>query len=138
MTGTPFILDERGVQKLERLRRAAAKSPTDMPAVMKLIATPEGKRAHMKRMSALTVYLPIAYAVTFSIETGHPTGTYRHMSMSVNRVGRTPLPETVWMVAEKLGFEGGISACMMWLEEGDYGTAVNLIQPVAVQQEACA
>ena len=80
-----------------------------------------------------TVFLPVAYAVTFSIEHGHPDGTMRHISMSVDREGRVPLPVTVYMVAEVLGFCGGIEACAIWLEDlHDGGKAVNLVQPLAV------
>ncbi len=136
--GTPFILDPDGRQKLTRLREFAGKRPIDMLKVVELIKTPAGQKAHWKQMHARTVQLPIAYDVTFSIETGHPVGVCRHVSMSVDRPGRLPLPEAVWMVAEVLGFVGDLQACKVWIE--DLATpgyqAINAVQPLTLSIEA--
>lgn len=129
---TPLVIGPAEKAKLAELLEKAAAAPVHMPEVVKLITTPEGKKAHMARMTAQTIKLPVAFLVTFSIETGHPCGTARHMSMSVDREGRLPHPQAIWMVALELGFTGGLEACMHWLEDlAGHGEAVNVVQPMA-------
>jgi hypothetical protein len=131
--GTPLFVGpiERG--QLGRLREFAARHPVDMITLRDRLQTRAGKRVHMRQMTKQTVYLPEAYAVTFSIETGHRIGTCRHMSMSVDREGRVPNKHAVWMVAEELGFTGGLEACAaIWPEELEgHGKAINVVQAVA-------
>ena len=55
--GTPFLLSPAGRQKLTRLRDFASKRPIDMLPVVEQVKTPEGKRAHLKRMRAQTIQL---------------------------------------------------------------------------------
>lgn len=123
---------------LAALRDLAAANPVEMTGLMKRIKTPEGKAAHMRQMGAQSVFLPVAFIVTFSIETGHPVGVCRHMSMSVPSRERAPIPEAVWMVAEALGFEGGLETCTVWPENLAQGTAINLVQPVTLTPGARA
>jgi hypothetical protein len=93
--------------------------------------TPTGKAAHMAQMSLQTIDLPVAFRVTYSIETGHGCGVCRHMSVSVNRDGRVPGKEAVWMIAEMFGFRDGLSACAAYIEDlKGHGMAVNVIQPI--------
>ena len=111
-----------------------------MPVVAKLLKTAEGKRQHMDQMNEQSIAIPMGFLVTFSIEAGHPVGVCRHMSMSVMREGRAPNPEAVWMVAEELGFQGGLSACHVYKEDLQRGDeraiAINVVQPLNVQAEA--
>jgi hypothetical protein len=133
MAATPIIIGQAQRDALAALRNKAAAAPIDMPPVLKQLETEAGKAAHFKRMAALTIDIPAAFAVTFSIETNHPGGTMRHMSMSSHRHGRMPIPEGVWMVAEELGFVGGLEACRVWKEDiGDGDIAINVVQPVRV------
>ena len=120
---------------LRDLRERAAAEPVDIRTLAQRIASPWGKRAHMAQMTAQTVVLPVGYFVTFSIETGHPCGVARHLSMSSERVhlpGHVPHPEVVWMVAEELGFSGGLETCFVYKEElrGHDGLAINVVQPI--------
>lgn len=134
MTLNPLIIGPNEIAALADLRERAAQHPLDMSTVVEQIKTPEGKRRHMRQMSEQTIDVPLAYVVTFSIERGHPGGTCRHMSMSSDLPGRTPIPEAVWMVAEQLGFVGNLKECAVWLEElmrGDHkANAVNVVQPI--------
>src|SRR5262249_27543358 len=115
-----------------KLRDQAAALPVEIRGLRERIATTEGKAAHMRQMTSQTIYLPARYAVTFSVETGHPIGACRHMSMSVDRADRVPRPRAVWMVAQELGFVGSIELCTVWLEQlQGHGQAVNLVQPIA-------
>ena len=132
----PLILTADVRAALQALRRRAADKPVDVVRLMQAIRAQEGERRHRAQMTAQTVAIPgpWPFFVTFSVETGHPAGTCRHMSMSVMREGRVPHPNAAWMVAEDLGFQGGLSACRMWPESlSDGGTAINLVQPIAVQ-----
>lgn len=120
-------------EAMAALRARASAHPVHMPAVLEQLKTQEGRQAHMKRMAMLTVALPTAFMLTFSIDTGHPVGTCRHMSLSATRRGRAPTPAALWMVAEELGFVGGLNACTVWKEDiGDGAVAINVIQPVSV------
>jgi len=130
----PLIIGEHQKAALADLRRVAAEHPIDMPNLMQRIKTPDGKRVHMDQMNDQTIDLPTTYLVTFSIENGHPIGTCRHMSMSSTRKGRAPSPEAIWIVAEELGFIGGLSACEVWSEDLQRGAeraiAINVVQSI--------
>lgn len=129
---TPFVFDDRVAAILAALRDKAAAHPVNMHVVMAKMKTAQGKREHRSAMNKLSVPLPFGFMVTLSIETGHPCGTCRHMSMSSPAQDRVPAPEAVEMVMPALGFVGGIAACQVWLEDlSDGGKAVNLVQPIA-------
>lgn len=136
----PLIIGAAQREQLRALREQAAADPIDMRGLKERIATPDGKQAHMTRMNARTVDLPVAYCLTFSIEIGHPGGTARHMSMSSDRRGKTPTPEAVWMVCQELGFVGGFEHCWVWMEDlqrgpdatRDRAKAVNVVQLLSV------
>lgn len=142
MAATPLILGQTQRADLLALRSRAAARPIDMPARVQQIATPDGMAAHRRQMDDQTVEIPIAYLVTFSIETGHPAGPSRHLSMSSGRKGRTPTPEALWLIAEALGFAGGLAACHVWPEalSHDDGrtTAINVVQPLSVIDQGAA
>jgi hypothetical protein len=140
VSGTPLIIGAEQRAALADLRARAAADPVDMRGIHERMATPKGKRAHMDRMNALSVDIPAAYVVTFSIETGHPGGTARHMSMSLDRDrgSRVPNQFAVWMVCAELGFVGDLDACSVWPEvlkrgpgPGDRHIAINVVQIIA-------
>jgi hypothetical protein len=131
---TPLLIGPAELAALAALRERAAERPVDMPRLMAVIETPEGKARHMAQMTEQSVDLPLGFGVTFSIETGHPIGTCRHMSMSTRAPGRLPTPEAAMMVGHFLGFVGGLDACCgVWVEtlEG-HGRAVNIVQPLSM------
>jgi hypothetical protein len=127
---TPLFVGPDEKAALAQLREKAAADPVDVSDLNERLKDPVEELRHRDRMNALSVRLPFAYFVTFSIETGHPAGIARHMSMSVGREGRVPTPEAVWMIAEMLGFVGGLERCeLVWMEKlRDGGDAVNLVQ----------
>lgn len=137
MSATPLLIGPIEKAQLFRLRQLAARHPVDMTTLKARFDTRDGKRRHMRQMTKQTVYLPANFAVTFSIETGHPIGACRHMSMSVNRPDRVPSPEGLWMVAEELGFIGDLSSCTVWPEKlQGHGQAINVVQPVTMAAES--
>jgi hypothetical protein len=126
---TPLFIDDTVRAAFTALREQAAKTPVDMRTIVARMKNREGKRAHMRQMTRQTVELPFGWAVTFSIEIGHPGGAARHMSLSSPAQGRIPTPEAVWMVAEELGFTSGLEACMVFPEELlGHGQAISVIQ----------
>jgi hypothetical protein len=137
MAATPLILGVAQSAQLAALRDLAIKHPVDVRGLLEAIKTPAGKERHMRQMDAQTVDIPVGFLVTLSIETGHPVGACRHMSMSSPRRGRLPTPEAAWMVAEHLGFVGGFEMCQHWIEELQRGPreraqALNIVQPLDV------
>jgi hypothetical protein len=126
-----FIRSEDAT-RLEWLRVFASSHPLHVPEITALMRTLVGKRAHMKAMSNRSVEVPFGCLVTFSIETGHPVGMCRHMSMSSSVPSKAPSAEAAWMYAERLGFVGGLQSCDVWTEEQKRGkrkhTAVHLMQ----------
>jgi hypothetical protein len=130
---TALLLGAEERAALDTLRQIAAERPVDVRRLMATIAQTGIKAEHMQRMTAQTVRIPANFAVTFSIETGHRAGTCRHMSMSVGAPGRVPNAEALWLVAEALGFTGGLDACTLWKEDlQGHGLAINVVQPLAV------
>ncbi len=143
MVDAPLILTPDVRANLHRLREFAAKRPVDVVLLLEAIKDPERKREYLKRMTAQTIRIdgPWPFFVTFSIETNHPAGTCRHMSMSIKRAGRVPHPIAVWMVAEELGFTGALEMCSIWTEElsdGFGGDAINVVQPLSGTEPARA
>ena len=128
---TALVIGEVERARIAALIKGANENPVDVRALLRRIETAEGKRSHMDQMSRQTIALPVAWLVTFSIEFGHPAGTCRHMSVSVQREGRVPGPDAVWMIAESFGFVGGLQACKVWPEAlRGHGKAVNVVQPI--------
>lgn len=132
LPGGALLIGPEQKAALSALRDLAARHPVDMLWLMPRIKKAKHRKAHLAQMTRQSVPIPTRYMVTLSIETGHPGGTMRHMSMSSLAEGLLPRPEAVWMVAEELGFVGEIEQCQVWVEDlSDGGKAVNLVQPLA-------
>jgi hypothetical protein len=134
----PLVIGPSLRTRFADLIRMAEHNPIDMPTLVERIKTLPGKAEHRRQMTRQSLVIPGIwnFVVAFSIECGHPVGTCRHMSMSIDREGRMPNPEALWMVAAELGFRHGLDRCMTWPEalEGHghegRGVAINLIQPL--------
>lgn len=112
-----LIIDARVLVEVERIRTMALAKPVDMQRLMSVIKLPRGKAVHMKQMVKQTIDIPIGYVATFSMEIHAPRGLARHLSVSVDRPGKLPSMEAVWMIAEAFGFTGALTDCTIWLEE---------------------
>lgn len=129
--GTPLIMDNNVRERIRELIATAQAHPVDMNRLARTIKTPDGKARHMAQMNKQTVLIPLAFMVTFSIEHGHPCGTCRHMSMSVQRKGRVPNEHGLWLVAQEFGFMGNLKKCSIYEEQLlGHGVAINVVQPV--------
>lgn len=128
---TALIIGEPQKAAIAALRQLASERPVDIIRLRDNIDDPAFKAEHMDRMTEQTIELPVAFRVTYSLETNQPAGTCRHMSMSVSKRGKLPSPEAVWMVAEEFGFVGALTDCAVWIEELlGHGRAINIVQPV--------
>lgn len=133
MVTRALILGPVQAAALHELRVRAAARPVNMPIVAVQLNSASGKAAHMAHMTAQSVELPVGFLVTFSVETGHPVGACRHMSISVDTAaeGKLPHPAAIWGVAKELGFTGGLTDCKVWLEQlAGHIQAVNLVQSI--------
>ncbi len=132
MTGTPLVLDVTAKDDICALCALAEAHPVEVTGLEERLQNPEAKAAHMAQMTRQTIHIPLAFLVTFSIEHGHPCGTCRHLSMSVQREGRVPHPAAVWMIAQEFGFWGSFEQCNgLWHEElKGHGIAINIVQAV--------
>lgn len=134
MTDAPLIIGPKEREDIARLRALAEAQPINIFDVQKKMESDAGSEQHRARMDEQTIELaagPWSFFVTYSIETGQPPGPCRHLSMSVMRGNRVPHPAALWLVAESLGFVGGLHRCLCWAEDlKDGGTAVNALQPI--------
>lgn len=139
MADAPLIITQEVRDGLQYLRTRAARRTKDITRIARQLATPHGKQLHLREMNRLTTMIPgpWPFFVTLSLESGHPAGTCRHMSMSIARGGGVPGPGAVWIVCEILGFTNGLATCNVWIEDlSDGGKAINVVQPISVQQDA--
>jgi hypothetical protein len=136
---TALVIDYRQRKRLADLRALANRHPVNAAELPHTLATDEGKVAHLQVITSQTIELPVGFLLSFTVETGHPCGTIRHMTLSVMRVDRIPTPEACELVAAELGFVGGLAACMRWTEQlQGHGVGVNLVQPVDLRPEGRA
>ncbi len=90
----------------------------------------------LERPASEHVEIPIGFRAAISVEE-QPAGMVRHLSISVDKVGRMPSEAAVMVIAEEFGmvppFDGA------WLEEFDPGHhAVNLLKLVVPRPEGVA
>jgi len=132
MFGTPLIITPHERAQIATLMELAQRQSVNMIEIMDRLERPLGKELHLAQMTAQTIFIPFAFMVTFSIETNHPCGTCRHLSMSSQREGRIPNEHAMLMLAQEFGFWGTLQDCQIWKEELlGHGIAINLIQPIA-------
>jgi hypothetical protein len=137
MTGlAPLIITPEVTDAFTALRDLAAANPVNIQKLAEVIKHEAGRLAHRDQMQNQSLLIdtgPFNFVVVFSVETHHPCGTCRHLSVSIVRDGRVPSPEAVQLIAEYLGFEGGITDCTIYPEKlSDGATAINIVQPVAL------
>ena len=128
---TVLVLGIEQQAALVALRARASNEILDAREVMAAVKTREGDAIHRRRMEKLTIEIPAAYVVTFSIERQPTVGLCRHASVSVRRSCRAPGPQAVWQIAKELGFRGSLTDCRIWPELLQDGrVAANLVQPL--------
>ena len=122
-------------QMLGTLREIASGQPLDITTLGARMASARGWREHQAQMQrqSLTVQGEVALLLVYSVETGHPSGTCRHMSLSMSDPELLPSQLLTETIMRELGFIGGTDLCQIWTEPLSSGsTAVNVVQPVTV------
>ncbi len=128
---TPLLINTETRLKILEVQQLAQMNLVDMTILRLLLSTPEGKQAHMEQMTMQTMHIPTAFMATYSIEIGHPIGTCRHLSLSVQKEGRIPHPQALLMVAREFGFkaESLNDFIGIWHEDlKGHGQAINVVQ----------
>jgi hypothetical protein len=133
---TALVIGDKELDALAALRQLAAAHPIDVVDLADNLKVPKYAKAYQAQTREQSVIIPVAFCVTFTIER-HPGGMFRHMSMSVRREGRAPIPEAVDILADHLGFIGGYQACQTWIEKLDpkfsgCDRAINIVQPITM------
>lgn len=135
-----LAIDEITRQRIASLIEIAKKNPVAFDLVRDHAMEPETRVLALKdrkpalvRPRSASIEIPFGYRAAFSIEQ-QPTGLVRHLSISVDTVGKCPHEAAVAMIAEAFGMMEPFDA--VWLEEFDPGHhAVNvckLVEPSAV------
>lgn len=134
MSATPLFLGETERKLLADLLARAVAKPVNAALISKLIEEPgltERKRAHMQHMAEQSLFIPMNFEVTLSIE-DQPIGRMRHMSLTSLRPKAIPHPAAVWMIAKELGFWGpsieAIDGVYQEYREDVDSTAVHILQ----------
>lgn len=132
MISSPLLITPAVEAQLRALKDLAEAFPRSINDIATAMETDAGRSEHRDNMTLQSVVIPgpWPFYVTYSVETGHPIGAVRHMSMSVKRDERIPHPIAVWMIAAYLGFTGDLCSCeKVWMEDlSDGGKAINLVQ----------
>jgi len=129
---TPLIIDATVRERIRQLCEDAQAHPVEMTELMTRLQTNDGQLSHREQMTRQTIQIPLAFLVTFSIELGHPCGTCRHLSMSVQKSGRIPNTHALWLVASEFGFCGSLKECVVWPEQLlGHGYAINVVQQLS-------
>jgi hypothetical protein len=130
----PLIITSEVVAALAILRELAAIRPVNVLDLMDRIKTRRGAAEHRAQMERQTYDIetgPYPFRVTFSMETGHPGGNARHLSISIRRDNRVPSPEAVIEIATIMGFEGELTDWAVYPEAlRGGGAATNVVQPI--------
>lgn len=114
--GIPFILDEKGIAELRRIKEYAESHPIK-PATLKGMA--EGRLTTVGDHDEFTCHLPIGFKVVYSIEM-QPPGKCHHLSVSVQSESgdRLPSEHMVQMVMTELGFKRELRKCIrVWISD---------------------
>lgn len=132
MSAAPLIISNTVIADLAALKTHAENNSININEATRAFQTEDGRKKHLDQMNSQTMLIrgPWNFFVTYSVETGHPGGTYRHMSMSIKRGGRVPHPIAVSMIAQYLGFVGDIESYdHVYVEDlSDGGRAINVLQ----------
>lgn len=123
-------IDKKAKEAILRLKLYAENHKVDLETMKKMvnrIVSPVGDNLNY------VCYLHDGYRIVFSIEE-HPSGWYRHISISVEN-NTLPSISSTELIMKEFGFQGAVENCAdIWIEEnisvagvGNDIIAVNLI-----------
>lgn len=130
------IIEPNDLEAIQDLIRRAALQPVYMPTLEKRLENPRQRAAHRKLVTDLSIVLatcrPHPLQLCYTIETGHPCGVARHLSVSVVSEERLlPTPFLMETLMPLFGFFGDLSDTTSYVDRLSVGgCALNLLQPV--------
>jgi len=120
-----FVIDKHLEKAIKNMVKYAEEHPVTIDDILDQL---NGQRKPVGEIIGHVVYVPSGYKIVYSIEQ-QTKGTVRHLSMSVDKKGRTPNPLVVRSVMEMVGFKNGFEKCKVWLEEFEpEHQAVNVVE----------
>ncbi|MEK6829101.1 MAG: hypothetical protein AABY15_03160 [Nanoarchaeota archaeon] len=121
----PLIIDDEIKDKLKNLASYAERNPFTMDD---LLDTMNKQLAPAGDMEHYVVHIPFGYKVAFSIEQ-QAVGDVRHLSMSVDAVGKLPNVIAVEEIMKIIGFKNKLENCVVKLEDiGENRQAINVLE----------
>jgi len=123
-----LIINETVQQSLKRLKNYAEKHPLSMDD---LLDTYNKQLEPVGTTEEHSCYVPTGFKVVFSIEK-QVHGNTRHLSMSVDREGKLPSPQAVYLIMQLLGFTCTLEgADQVWVEEyAPNQSAINVLEVI--------
>jgi hypothetical protein len=117
---------------VEALRLRAIAAPIDFTALLPTLDKPEGLKAHYDNLSEnFSLGFNDGAVITFTIEQGHPDGTFRHLTLLNAHHGPNVTMVSITNLALLLGFVGPPSDSMLLSENlPDGRTAIHVMQPL--------
>lgn len=125
-----LIIGKEATQDIARVKEYAELNPLKLHTVIRSVGRPETAIGNNENHVCL---IRIGYKVVYSIEE-QSDGNYRHLSVSVDKKGRTPSPQALEMLMKEFGFIGGLKGdssiyTKVWTEDFDGGhIAINVLQ----------
>lgn len=125
-----LVIDENVREQIQQVKDYAEANPFSMDD---LLDTKNGELAAAGDLDGKHVLeIPVGYRVVFSMEQ-QPAGLCRHMSVSVDFPGKLPSVPSVIMLMKEFGFDHPLDDDFphhgkVWMEEGGYGTAINVLE----------
>lgn len=123
----PLIIGAVEKEAIKNLVDYAEKNPFSMDDLLDTLNKEMKPAGDMDRYS---ISLPVGYRVVYTIE-HQPAGKVRHLSVSVDKPGNLPNPESLELIMHELGFNGLLYQCNVSMEQiGRQHQAVNVLEIV--------
>jgi hypothetical protein len=123
----PMVIDDNVKRKIERLAAYAEAHILSMDELLDIVnkqAPPPGDNKNF------VVEIPVGYRVVYTIE-DQPAGKVRHLSVSVDKVGKVPSITAVQEIMRMIGFKGELNECKVDFERfSENQDAVNVLEVI--------
>jgi hypothetical protein len=125
-----LLIGEAERAKIANLIEIAKLNPIDPQEAQH--AADANREAFRVFMRTVSIDLPVGFRATFTYET-QPFGLAAHLSVSIDKISRVPVPAVVDMIAREFGMRPILEEkdIMIWVEDLETGhKAVNVLQKI--------
>jgi hypothetical protein len=122
----PLLIDDATRTKLEQVKAHAAANPFSIDDMRELMT---GRQVPAGDREGFSFEIPVGFRVVYTVE-DHPSGRFKHISISVDDPKVAPSPEAVKYIMKEMGFEFSLEQCKVYIEEPI--PAVNVLEPYDV------